>query len=265
MPSFPAPSSITPVPTSPNPFAATDRDLSIGGLIAAGTILGLWALGLILLLRADLTQWSMAQKWLGLTWQTFLYTGLFVTAHDGMHGSICMTNRRLNDTIGAIAIGIYALFDFKFLRDRHHEHHAAPSTEFDPDFHDGKHTGFFRWYGYFMTRYWSWLRLFSLIAIFHLVHRLFHIPEANLAWFWVYPSVLSSVQLFFFGTYLPHRQPKHGYANIHRTQSTEIAELWSFLSCYHFGYHYEHHEYPGVPWWKLPTVYRQTRSRTQSL
>jgi hypothetical protein len=66
MPSFPAPSSITPVPTSPNPFAATDRDLSIGGLIAAGTILGLWAISLILLLRADLTQWSMAQKWLGL-------------------------------------------------------------------------------------------------------------------------------------------------------------------------------------------------------
>ncbi|WP_208766779.1 fatty acid desaturase [Nostoc flagelliforme] len=24
------------------------------------------------------------------------------------------------------------------------------------------------------------------------------------------------------------------------------------MSCYHFGYHQEHHEYPDVPWWKLP-------------
>ncbi|MCC5658983.1 fatty acid desaturase [Nostoc sp. XA010] len=24
------------------------------------------------------------------------------------------------------------------------------------------------------------------------------------------------------------------------------------MSCYYFGYHQEHHEYPDVPWWKLP-------------
>ncbi|MGD1904171.1 MAG: fatty acid desaturase [Geitlerinemataceae cyanobacterium] len=248
-----------PVPTSPNPCEISERDLAIGGLVAAFGILGTWALSLAFLMRADITQWSFAQKLCGLAWQTFLYTGLFVTAHDGMHGSICVTNARLNDAIGAIAIAIYALFDFKTLRKRHHEHHARPSTELDPDYHDGRRTNFFQWYSYFMTRYWSWLRLFSLIAIFHIVHRLFGVPEANLAWFWVYPSVLSSAQLFFFGTYLPHRETERGYANVHRTQSTEIAEIWSFLTCYHFGYHYEHHEYPGVPWWQLPMVYRKTR------
>jgi beta-carotene ketolase (CrtW type) len=27
--------------------------------------------------------------------------------------------------------------------------------------------------------------------------------------------------------------------------------LVGFFSCYFFGYHYEHHEFPGTPWWKL--------------
>ncbi|MBD3338449.1 MAG: beta-carotene ketolase, partial [Candidatus Lokiarchaeota archaeon] len=22
----------------------------------------------------------------------------------------------------------------------------------------------------------------------------------------------------------------------------------------HFGYHWEHHEYPNIPWWRLPAV-----------
>jgi fatty acid desaturase len=23
------------------------------------------------------------------------------------------------------------------------------------------------------------------------------------------------------------------------------------LTCYFFGYHWEHHEAPGIPWWQL--------------
>lgn len=29
----------------------------------------------------------------------------------------------------------------------------------------------------------------------------------------------------------------------------------SFLTCYYFGYHLEHHLYPNVPWWRLPERY----------
>ena len=29
----------------------------------------------------------------------------------------------------------------------------------------------------------------------------------------------------------------------------------SFLSCYHFGRHLEHHAFPGVPWWRLQLHY----------
>ena len=34
--------------------------------------------------------------------------------------------------------------------------------------------------------------------------------------------------------------------------------LVSFVSCYHFGYHWEHHVAPHVPWWRLPEARRNT-------
>jgi beta-carotene ketolase (CrtW type) len=30
----------------------------------------------------------------------------------------------------------------------------------------------------------------------------------------------------------------------------------SLLTCFHFGYHHEHHDTPWVPWWKLPAQRR---------
>jgi beta-carotene ketolase (CrtW type) len=27
--------------------------------------------------------------------------------------------------------------------------------------------------------------------------------------------------------------------------------VWAFVSCYFFGYHYEHHDSPATPWWLL--------------
>jgi beta-carotene ketolase (CrtW type) len=31
------------------------------------------------------------------------------------------------------------------------------------------------------------------------------------------------------------------------------------LSCYFFGYHYEHHESPQTPWWKLYQIKNRNR------
>ncbi|MFB2979106.1 fatty acid desaturase [Microseira sp. BLCC-F43] len=45
-----------------------------------------------------------------------------------------------------------------------------------------------------------------------------------------------------------------GYTNPHRCQSNSLSTFWSFITCYHFGYHEEHHEYPEVPWWQLPII-----------
>lgn len=227
------------------------------GVFVALSVIGVWAASLTILLTTDVNSMPLFVKIAAIALQTFLYTGLFITAHDAMHGAVSPSDRKLNDFIGSVALRVYALFSLKEMIRTHWQHHAHPASESDPDFHDGKHKNFFAWYSYFMVRYWSWTRIFGLIAIFHIAHRLFHIPEANLTLFWAIPSILSSVQLFFFGTFLPHREPVGGYQNESRSQSTSWSPLWSFLSCYHFGYHLEHHERPDLAWWQLPELHQR--------
>ena len=64
------------------------------------------------------------------------------------------------------------------------------------------------------------------------------------------------MQLFYFGTFLPHSEPEGGYSEPHRAKSTSYPVWLSFITCYHFGYHEEHHEYPHVCWWQLPEIYQ---------
>jgi hypothetical protein len=35
-------------------------------------------------------------------------------------------------------------------------------------------------------------------------------------------------------------------------KSSNYSTFWSFIACYHFDYHWEHHEYPYLPWYSLP-------------
>lgn len=227
------------------------------GVWMALLILGVWASSTLFWFQVDFAQLPIAGRWVGFVWQMFLYTGLFVTAHDAMHGSVAPHSRGINDTIGRVALFIYALFPFGRMREMHQLHHEIPGRSGDPDYHNGRHTHFFGWYWNFMQNYWSWLRLGLLIGTFHAVHQFLHVPEANLAWFWVFPSVASSFQLFFFGTFLPHQEPTGGYRNECHAQSTPLPEFWSLITCYHFGYHEEHHEMPHLAWWQLPQARRQ--------
>lgn len=229
---------------------------SSGGTAIAATILCLWAASLTVLLSLDIAKLHSGWIPFAILWQMFLYTGLFITAHDAMHGQVCPQNPKLNQFVGSLAALVYGLFSYKQLRKKHWEHHHHPASELDPDFHGGKRQNFFAWYFCFMRRYWSWTRLIGLMATFNLIHYTFEIPENNLTLFWVLPPILSSVQLFYFGTFLPHREPEAGYTDPHRAQSNPLPTFWSFITCYHFGYHHEHHEYPQVPWWQLPVVYK---------
>ena len=138
----------------------------------------------------------------------------------------------------------------------HLQHHHSPASESDPDFHDskGQADNAFIWYICFMQGYWSWWRFVGLIVTAVSVHIFFKINYTNLILFWAVPTLLSSFQLFYFGTFLPHRKPIDGYQDSYRTQSIYRPFLWSFLTCYHFGYHKEHHIYPDIPWWKLPAM-----------
>jgi beta-carotene/zeaxanthin 4-ketolase len=75
--------------------------------------------------------------------------------------------------------------------------------------------------------------------------------EPRLFLLWILPSVLSTFQLFYFGTYLPHRLPHSDTMTPHMARSQPRNHLVAMLTCYFFGYHYEHHASPRTPWWKL--------------
>ncbi len=238
---------------------------SYSGLLVAFAIIGIWALSLCLLMSFDVSEINNLFLIPLIALQTFLYTGLFITAHDAMHGAVYPCNLKINNFVGALAVGLYALFDYEKLQKKHWLHHHNPASELDPDFHNSKHKNFFAWYFYFMLRYWSWTRLLSLMALFNVILFTLHIPEKNLTLFWVIPSILSSVQLFYFGTFTPHKEPNGGYKNIHCAETNPLPTWLSFITCYHFGYHYEHHEYPNVPWWGLPKVYQNQREQVLSI
>lgn len=243
-----------------NKKSSTVRD-EIGhrGLLIATSIISIWFLSLVFLLTRDISQFSFFERLAAILWQTFLYTGLFITAHDAMHGVVFPQNPKINNFMGSFAVYLYALFSYEKLLKKHWLHHNHPASEIDPDYHDGQNTNFFTWYFYFMTRYWSWKRLLGLMSFFYGMHYILSVPQSNLTLFWVIPSLLSSVQLFYFGTFLPHREPEGGYQNSHRAKTHPFPVFLSFISCYHFSYHEEHHEYPQIPWWNLPKIYQMQK------
>lgn len=213
------------------------------GVLIAILIISAWLASLVSLLSWDFS-WPDPLVYLMVLVQTHLYTGLFITAHDAMHGTIS-PNHRLNNFIGQVCVVLYAVFPYKKLYRKHHQHHQNVHTDNDPDFYEGS---FIRWYFNFMLEYLSWWQVVLMAVIFNFLK--FWIGQTNLILFWVLPSLLSTLQLFYFGTWLPH----HGqHDNVHQSRTQKKNHLLAFFSCYFFGYHYEHHVSPGVPWWKLWT------------
>lgn len=226
------------------------------GIFIACIILGLWATSLTLLFSLDIAKIQILFIALAVLWQTFLYTGLFITAHDAMHGVVFPQNPKVNNWIGKICVLLYALFSYQELLRKHCLHHRHSSTEDDPDFYENQYQNFFAWYFNFVKSYWSWQQHLGLICAYIVLRYIFNICDVKLILFWVIPSIFSSIQLFYFGTFLPHRRVEGGYTSVHRTRSIPLPTFWSFIACYHFGYHKEHHEYPNVPWWRLPDIYK---------
>ena len=187
-------------------------------------------------------------------WFTFLYTGLFVTGHDAMHQSIAPGRPKLNRALGELALFIYGFIPYDKMYEAHTNHHRFPASHHDPDFHDGRRTHPVLWYFRFMRSYWTIRQTLSIVIVYNSLYRVMGVPEANLLVFWAIPSLLSSIQLFYFGTYLVHRHLPDTYSTSLRANSNYWPRLISLVTCYHFGYHREHHAFPDVPWWQLPKV-----------
>ncbi|MDP5172794.1 MAG: fatty acid desaturase [Bacteroidia bacterium] len=191
--------------------------------------------------------WTSPVTYLLVLLQTHLFTGLFITAHDAMHGTVAPQNAKLNHLIGKICTGLFIFNSYKILRPKHYLHHRHVASEDDPDYHNG-HPAFWRWYLDFVKEYVTWWQILFAAITFNVLG--IWIPQENLILYWVIPSILSTLQLFYFGTYLPHRG-EHDPENEHRARSLEKNHLWAFVSCYFFGYHYEHHDSPATAWWRL--------------
>lgn len=189
--------------------------------------------------------------------RSFLHTGLFILAHDAMHGSLMPAYPKVNDWAGRFVLGIYSFLSFNRMTEYHHQHHRTPAQDADPDFYPGS---FWPWYFNFMRAYirdgQGAIIFWGMSLFFYPLILIFHVPLLNVVLFWLLPQGLSSWQLFYFGTYLPHKRPPGGHTNAHRAVSSEASPFISFLSCYHFDYHWEHHQYPHLPWYKLPSVHR---------
>ncbi|MBT0812546.1 fatty acid desaturase [Litoribacter ruber] len=224
------------------------------GVIIALSIIFLWTGSLALLLQVEIN-YANPLVYLAILIQMHLYTGLFITAHDAMHG-VVSSNKKLNHAIGFFSALLFSFNFYHRLYPKHHEHHKHVATDDDPDYH---HSGnFWRWYLSFITTYVNIWQILMMAITFNVLKLFF--PVENLVLFWMLPAIISTFQLFYFGTYIPH---KGEHNNKHKSGSMKGNHVWGFLSCYFFGYHYEHHDSPGTPWWRLWRL-KETTEESQS-
>ncbi len=231
-----------------------DRQAAVG-LTLALAIIGSWV---------GLHVWAIFfHPWVAADWlpaimvialQTWLGAGMFIVAHDAIHGSLAPGRPRLNAIVGDVAVGLYAGFSLGKLAKAHFEHHRAPGTPEDPDFHSARSATFVAWFVNFFRHYFGWWEFGRITLVAAVYVFAFHASPIAVGMFWGLPAILSAVQLFTFGTYLPHRAEQAPFPDSHRARTLDYPWLLSLLACFHFGRHREHHGHPDVPWWKLPSV-----------
>jgi beta-carotene/zeaxanthin 4-ketolase len=248
-----APEAMAVSPVQPIPTALSTRRQTITGLSLATAIAVSWlAIHVYGIFGVDLatTQPLLIGGMIAL--ECWLSVGLFIVAHDAMHGSLAPFQPRLNWWVGQACLGLYAGFRFTPLNREHHQHHRHSGTAEDPDFDARPPHGFWRWYLNFMTHYFGPREFVILTALVGTYVAVLGAPMPNLLLFWAAPALLSSLQLFTFGTYLPHRPGVDVFTDRHRARSNDLPVWLSLLTCFHFGYHHEHHDRPSAPWWRLP-------------
>ncbi|WP_255000421.1 fatty acid desaturase [Cyanobium sp. Alchichica 3B3-8F6] len=236
------------------------------GLLLAAVILLAWLASLLGLLSLDLSRLHGAAlvalvvvSTLGRTW---LQTGLFIVGHDAMHGVLVLERRGWNDRLGVVALALYAALPYVACSRNHQNHHRFTASADDPDFHGDPRAGTLGWYRRFMAGYLSAGQMMRLLGGWGLLAliacRLHPAGWINVLLFCTLPLLLSSLQLFVFGTYLPHRRQRLPHQQS-QADSLDLPPWLSLLACYHFGYHREHHDSPQLAWFELPAQHRRAR------
>jgi beta-carotene ketolase (CrtW type) len=224
------------------------------GVIIAISIIFMWGTHLFYMLNFVEVNFSSPVLYLHLIIQTYLFTGLFITSHDSMHRTVS-GRKWLNNSIGFLSLILYAGMWYPRLLKNHKLHHQNPGTETDPDFNTSSQNYWVWWFS-FMLRYITLVQI-VIMAVFYNILKIWF-GDLQLWILWIAPAILSTLQLFYFGTYLPHRLPHKEDMQPHKARTQKKNHVWAMISCYFFGYHYEHHESPGTPWWLL----YKTKSKT---
>lgn len=178
-------------------------------------------------------------KIMTLTWQ---YVGLFIIAHDLHHDR---NPKKYDSILGRLCLLFYGGFLLEDFSDKHRLHHECPGSIdenycVDPDFYDGN---ILLWYLSFMKRYIN-VKQIIIQLTFYFIYKNIGISEENMVLFWAVPSLLASIQLFFYGTFLPHA--KDG-----EIKNTNLPKWLQTLTSYNFGYHIKHHTNPEIKWQDL--------------
>ena len=227
------------------------------GLVLAMSIAGSWlSIHFYAMFVLELSWEAWPQVLLMAALQCWLSVGVFIVCHDAMHGSLAPGWKRTNSAIGAVLLFLYAGFAWQKIRDAHFAHHKHTGQDGDPDFDTAHPTQFWAWYGTFFKRYFGWQSLLYVNTVVGIYLFVFDIPFMQIFLLYGAPALLSSLQLFYFGTYRPHRHGEGAFADGHNARSDNFSTLASLASCFHFGYHLEHHRRPDVPWWALPDARR---------
>lgn len=236
-----------------------------GLLLAAALILG-WLGSWGLLLPTRLNQLPPAGVGLAILARTLLQTGLFIVAHDAMHGTLWPSQPIANRRIGQLALWLYAALPYEPCRANHGRHHRHSGTPLDPDHHGEGPATVVSWFQRFMAAYLSPSQLTALVVswlvLAGLAVSVSTSPVANVVLYGALPLLLSSLQLFLVGTYLPHRPQGPGLPEVaaaHQPRSLDLPGWLSLIACFHFGYHWEHHAFPHLAWHELPKARRRVK------
>ena len=228
-----------------------DQGLLLGCLI--GTT---WIATLIIGLRLDFDHLNSIVVPVMILVRSYVHTGLFIVAHDAMHNSLIPDKQRLNHLVGKVCLWCYAGLDYDYCRTMHRKHHLSPESENDPDYFPAEKQELTAWFIHFLSKYLNQAQLFRLFILLTVLVTLTPIEQdgrlKSIFLFYIVPLIISTAQLFFVGTYLPHRNEQRELGEGPAIKSLNLHPIASILACYHFGYHREHHSNPHVPWFRLP-------------
>lgn len=252
------------------PAPAGRSSQSAIGLALGLAIFGSWlAIHFYAMFAFELT-WGSLPLAIGLAaLQCWLSVGLFIVSHDAMHGSLAVGRPKLNSAVGTTLLFLYAGFGWRTMRDAHFAHHQRPGSVEDPDFDAKNPRSFGRWYRTFLRRYFGWRSAVYVWCVVMLYWLVFQVPVEKIVLLYGLPAIASSLQLFYFGTFRPHRHElaaseAASFADRHNARSENFGSLASLFSCFHFGYHHEHHCRPDLPWWALPQARREALTKASA-